>query len=150
MAAHGGPASPVGPDDDAALDELHLIQSSLLPDETFAWLLPADQAARWAARLQAHAGLRTPDAEDAHAPPLAPAHFRVQLSPDVSVEVEAEADGAGLARARVSIKGDLSRREQARWQQTVGELRSAAQDADEATANPCVRAVRRSAARRML
>ena len=59
----------------AILEEIHLLQCSLLPGEL---LLFTDDAARWKALLEAYA-LDPDDLTLALDPPIAPAHFQVRL-----------------------------------------------------------------------
>ena len=118
------------------LEEIHLLQCSLLPGEL---LLFTDDAAHWRALLDAYAlDPDDPALDDPAAHNTAPAHFQVRLEASSAAWFDVvlprdygaiPARGEERVRAAVSVKGDsLGRAEQERWHAAVEEARASVEE----------------------
>lgn len=124
------------------LEELHLIQSSLLPDESFAFVLPPEDLAIWSSLLNAFTDAGGLDDDDAVIASLTrpPRQARFQMRVvgaahmHMSFEVElpscTDSNTSASAAASISVKGDhVSRDAQERWHTEI-RTRSAEIDDD--------------------
>ncbi|EGO05384.1 hypothetical protein SERLA73DRAFT_44012 [Serpula lacrymans var. lacrymans S7.3] len=101
------------------LEELQLIQCSLLPGELFTFILPSDDTAIWDSLLES---VSSPLEADAPLP--AQARFEIKLTGAkvwFEIELPRNYPDAGT-KPQISIKGeDISRSEQEHWQDVVRE-----------------------------
>ncbi|KAG8219258.1 hypothetical protein J3R82DRAFT_97 [Butyriboletus roseoflavus] len=125
------------------LEELHLIQSSLLPGEHFVFVFPPEDLTIWSSLLDAFmdaGGLDDAVLASLTHPPCQ-AHFQIYVvAAHISFEVElppctniTDPDSSANAAASVSVKGDhVSRDAQERWH---AEIRARSAEIDDACAS---------------
>jgi hypothetical protein len=123
------PSNPTSLTLDQQLQELELIQCSLLPGELFTFILPPEDAAIWTSLLESRSsagGTHSDGNSDSTDPPCQP-RFQIRVSgARIWFEVELPSikrtTSTTQAQVNISVKGEnISRGVQERWQAAVRE-----------------------------
>jgi hypothetical protein len=125
------PSNPTPLTLDQQLQELELIQCSLLPGELFTFILPPDDAAVWTSLLESRSSVggthSDGDGDGDGTDPPCQARFQIRVSGariwfEVELPSSKRTTSTTQAQARISIKGEnISRDVQERWQAAVRE-----------------------------
>lgn len=102
------------------LDEVYLLQCSLLADESLSFVLPADEKEVWEVCLKNYSdGLNSEESQQRQ-PLASPCRFEVHIvGASLWFEVELPRDYPNNASPLVYVRGNIDRKEQEKWQNII-------------------------------